>query len=154
MFKRLLPGATRLLLLVVLALWLGGLICLFISVSALFVHDRSTANVAAPVLFHVFDIYQRFLAGGSLALAVLLLWLRPGFGAWASFACTAVASLLAATIALYVMPELESLLRENIADKARFDAMHNLSEQVYTAAALLVFAAFLSVALARPTAGK
>src|SRR5437868_4635908 len=54
------------------ALWLGGLITLFLCVITLFHHNRSSAIDAAPVLFVNFERYQLILA--ALGLTCTVTW--------------------------------------------------------------------------------
>lgn len=145
---------TRTALLLTLALWLGGLVTLFIFVQALFSHDRSTAVVAAPALFDVFDLYQRGLGVVAVLLAILTVWRRGGAAAWLVFAVVLLSAAFAATIAFYVMPELRALMADNLADHDRFRAMHGLSMQLYVGETLLVLAGFVVMSMAGPAAPR
>src|SRR5580700_7149702 len=93
-------------------LWFGGLIVLFLAVSALFKafperHD--IAGQGAANVFRVFNIYQ-----GGLSAVVLLaaLWCRPSGGSRthnALLMMLAVATGLAFVVALRLTPMIEQL---------------------------------------------
>src|SRR5687768_2143724 len=53
------------------ALWLGGLMTLFLMVSHLFSADRNTAVVAAPRMFLAFERYQILLAAALLVASAV-----------------------------------------------------------------------------------
>ena len=147
MMRNGLAALWRVMTLLVVALWLGGMLTLFISVMALFGRDRATAHVAAPILFDAFDLYQRGLAVAGVVFAGLLLWSRPRLATWATFGALLLCAAGAATVTFYVMPAMRAQLAENIARTDRFNAMHGLSEQLYTAMAVLLLVPFLILSL-------
>jgi len=55
--------------LVAWALWLGGLITLFLCVGTMFSHNRSLAADMAPQLFVNFERYQLILAAAALTFS-------------------------------------------------------------------------------------
>ena len=147
MLRNRLAGLWRLLTLLVVSLWLGGMLTLFICVMALFTRDRATANVAAPILFDAFDLYQRVLAVAGVVLSALLAWTRPRL---ATFIVPGVLLLCAggaAAMSFYVMPEMRDHLSENMQRASQFNAMHGLSEQIYTAIAILLLIPFFILSL-------
>jgi hypothetical protein len=123
------------------ALWLGGLITMFISVTALFGTDENLAKQAAPVLFVRFELYQMILAGTAVAagviwhvsersstrLAIALLFILAGVGA--TVARTAIT------------PRMESLRLKGESGGAEFKSLHGQSMLIYlTDTAALVLA--------------
>ena len=138
--------------LLVVSLWLGGMMTLFISVMALFGRDRATAHVAAPILFDAFDLYQRALAIAGVIVGGLLLWSRPRLATAVTFGILLLCAGGAAAVAFYVMPEMRAHLADNIVRNDRFNAMHGSSEQLYTAMAVLLVVPFVILSLI--TAGK
>src|SRR3954467_13843754 len=55
-----------------IVLWLGGLVALFLFVSAMFRHDRTVAIQGAPVLFYTFSMFQMIVA--PIGLIALFFW--------------------------------------------------------------------------------
>src|SRR6266511_2082639 len=53
------------------ALWLGGLMAVFVTVTHLFHVNRPTAMIAAPEIFLSFERYQIILAGAALLSAAV-----------------------------------------------------------------------------------
>ncbi len=121
-----------------IALWLGGLIALFIFVSTLFVNDRATAVLAAPQLFHSFDRYQLMVAGVAIVCAI----------GWRFYACSIVkkvmmgALLVAASLGVveiaYIAPHLDG---SRVVDHDTFQRYHAIARWAYEAAAALVMVA-------------
>lgn len=144
-----LETAARIGLLLVLALWLGGMVALFIFIQALFEHDRSTAQAAGPVLFHVFDVYQRILAGAGVVLAVLLAWRGAGWARWPVLLLVLVAAAGAVVMAVHVMPETLRLTELGQTDSARFKELHGQAIMIYTAEATALLAGLVFLAVMR-----
>jgi hypothetical protein len=136
-------------LVLVLALWLGGMVALFVFIQALFQHDRATAQAAGPVLFHVFDVYQRLLAGAGVVLALVLTWRGAGWTRWLVLLLTLVAAAGAAVMAVYVMPETLRLTELGETGSARFKALHGQSMMIYTAEAAALLAGLVLLSIAR-----
>ena len=126
---------------IVWALWLGGLVTMFISVTALFGTDENLARQAAPVLFGRFELYQVILAGTAVAagvtwhvsarssvrLAIALLFILAGAGA--TVARTAIT------------PRMEELRLKGESGGAEFKSLHGQSMLIYlTDTAALVLA--------------
>lgn len=140
---------SRIGLLLVLALWLGGMVALFVFIQALFEHDRATAQAAGPVLFHVFDVYQRILAGAGVVLAILVAWRGAGWARWAVLLLTLVAAAGALVMAVHVMPETLRLTQLGQTDSARFKELHGQSMMIYTAEAGALLAGLMLLAVMR-----
>jgi hypothetical protein len=134
------------------ALWLGGLITLFICVITLFHHNRSLAADSAPVLFVNFERYQLILA--ALALTCTVVWriMTKNLLLNLLFLLFCLASLGAIASPLYFSKQMEILREEGKTNSQRFDTLHRQSEWVYTSeATLLVISGIpLFVALRRP----
>ena len=127
----------------VAALWLGGLVSLFVSVQTLFSHDRDLALVAAPVLFDVFDLYQRGLAVAGLVAVLGVLLTRPNRSAVAGSILLALNVVPAAVVAFYVMPKMSGLLASNSGSSPDFKWLHGLSMLLYCGETLLLLGVVL-----------
>jgi hypothetical protein len=113
------------------ALWLGGLITMFISVIALFSTDENLAKQAAPILFNRFELYQMILAGSAVAaglvwhfvarsgtrLAIVLVFILAGIGA--TVARTAIT------------PRMEELRLKGDSGGDEFKSLHGQSMLIY-----------------------
>ena len=123
------------------ALWLGGLISLFLFVQSLFAADRAVAVVAAPVLFDAFGVYQLALGGlGVLVAAAAVAVDRASRRRWAVVnGLLGVALLGAGVMSAVVQP---AMSRAHAAgDAATFGRLHGASMVVYLAETLAVLAA-------------
>ena len=127
------------------ALWLGGLVTLFISVTALFAHSHDLAVEAAPVLFLRFEKYQLALAAGSIA--AMLLWQVQG----SSRSKTAILLLmtLAAGCAAYstasVTPAIERLRAMHQTQTDEFRSLHGRSMVIYLSETILLAMAGVAI---------
>src|SRR5687767_224949 len=107
--RHFLLNLSRLILTLTLALWLGGIAALTVFTLVLFFYYRETALAAGPLLFDVFDIYQRLLAILGVVAAMVLAWKRGGAGAWLVLGAVLVSALGVVVMAFYLMPELHVL---------------------------------------------
>ena len=135
-----------------LALWLGGLVALFLFVSAMFKHDRTVAIQAAPVLFEVFAMYQ--LGVGFIGLLGLLIWRTTVRSSLVSSIIVLFALSLgcAAYVTFSIIPEMTGIRETGQAgDSPRFKALHGRSMIFYSSQtiALLLSALMLPGAVAR-----
>jgi hypothetical protein len=147
--RSLLDTVSRIGLLLVLALWLGGMVALFVFIQALFEHDRPTAQAAGPVLFHVFDVYQRILAGAGVVLAVLVAWRGAGWSRWPVLGLVLLAAAGAGMMAVQVMPETLRLTELGQTEGARFKELHGQAMLIYTAEAAALLAGLMFLAVMR-----
>lgn len=108
------------------ALWLGGLIALFIFVTTLFHQDRALAVHAAPRLFHAFEIYQLILA--AAAIVSTLLWRKPAL--LAAFVIVAAGAVISP---VFITPQIDRLQRLNQTHTPEFVRLHGEAMIVYTA---------------------
>lgn len=124
------------------ALWLGGLIALFIFVSILFKNDRATAVLAAPQMFHVFDRYQLVLAGLAIVCAIGWHVLSGARIKLVMLGFLIAATGLAVVEMTYVAPRLNG---SRAVDAETFQRFHTISRWVYqgVAACVLVAGALL-----------
>lgn len=138
----------RILSILILALWLGGIVWLMAGVQAMFNADRQVAVRAAPILFVTFDRYQLILAPLAL-LAALLHWrsLRSRAAAFLAILAT-VALMFALTSSLVITPRIDALRLAGQGGSAQFKSLHALSMLCLTVEAgllalwLLVVSAF------------
>jgi hypothetical protein len=127
------------------ALWLGGLITLFLCVITLFSRNRSLAADAAPLLFVNFERYQLIIA--ALALTSTVIWRITSKQLLLNllFLLFCLSSLGAITSPLYFSKQMEILREEGKTTSARFDTLHRQSEWVYTTEAALLMIAGVSL---------
>jgi len=136
------------------ALWLGGLITLFLCVITLFNHNRSLAVDAAPQLFVNFERYQLILAAVALTCTVAWRIMTKNLLLNLLFLLLCLSSLGASACALYFSKQMESLREQGKTNSPKFETLHHQSEWVYTTeATLLLISGFpLFIALRRPVA--
>jgi hypothetical protein len=142
-----LPRLLPIVLTLAWALWFGGIITLFLSVTSLFATfapDKSLAGTAAAGIFHRFEIYQLVLAAVAVTAAAVwrassagpgrrtLLLVLLAFAAGAALAST-----------LLVSSRIERLRQNRLTDTPQFRRVHGVSMTVYTAEAALLGAAGL-----------
>lgn len=128
----------RVLLLMTVALWYGGLCALFLLVVVLFDRDRAAALAAGPAMFDVFDVYQWFLAPATVLFAGLLLWARRGAASWVVFMAALLTAAAAAAIAFWIMPEINGLMASDRVKSERFHTIHAISILLYLGEAVLL----------------
>src|SRR5215813_9871485 len=92
---------------IVWALWLGGLVSLFIFVTVLFRNDRPTALQAAPRMFVVFGMYQLILSAAGLIFTFC--WRLLARSKWITslFAIFALCALGSAALSAQIVPRME-----------------------------------------------
>jgi hypothetical protein len=126
------------------ALWLGGLVLLFVVVQTLFgVEPRETFIEVAPRIFLAFERYQLLLAG--LALLGTFAWrlASPSRGIAAVFTLLAAATIGALGSSLIITPRLESLRLRDQLQSPQFAQLHGVSMLIYSTQVLLLAAAGL-----------
>ncbi len=136
------------------ALWLGGMIFLFVAVQALFAtFPKTSSDVAinaAPTLFGIFEKYQLFLAG--LALVATFFWYLSSRSRLIIliFTLLAVAGAGAPVSSTLITPRMESLRAAGQSGSPRFAQLHARSMLCYMTQAglLLVATIMLPVAIA------
>jgi hypothetical protein len=116
------------------ALWLGGLLALFLFVVTLFHESHSLAVQTAPRLFHVFEIYQLILAG----IALISTFALRRWGAGFLFLLATAGAIVSPTV---ITPHLTRLQEAGLSKSAEFARLHGDSMMIYSGDALvLVFA--------------
>ena len=125
------------------ALWLGGLITLFLCVITLFSRNRSLAVDAAPLLFVNFERYQLIVAAVALTSTVVWRITTKNMLLNILFLLLCLSSLAAIASPLYFSKQMEILRQEGSINSPGFERLHKQSEWVYTTeAALLLIAGF------------
>jgi hypothetical protein len=122
------------------ALWLGGLVTLFIAVQSLFTtfadrHDL--AGAAASAIFARFNVYQIVLALIALFAALAI----PNSGKAGKVTCVlliAIALTCAVFVSSYLAPHLELMRVEGATHAPAFARLHGLSMALYMAQVLLL----------------
>jgi hypothetical protein len=126
------------------ALWLGGLMTLFLMVSHLFSADRNTAVVAAPRMFLAFERYQILLAAALLVASAVWRLREPRAMLTGLFFTVAIASMGAILSTMIITPKMEALRKAGHGSTPEFRSLHGRSMMVYTSeAALLVIAGII-----------
>lgn len=126
------------------ALWLGGLIALFLFVQTLFARNRPLAVQAAPVLFLAFERYELFL--GALALVATIGWRLavPSRALTLLLVMLVLAAAGAIVSSITITGPMEQLRAIGQSDSAEFKRLHGYSMMVYVSqAALLAIAGLL-----------
>ncbi len=144
----------RIVSLLTLSLWLGGLVTLFMSVSAVFgaFPDRATAGTAAAAMFARFEVYQLVLAAILTACAVAV-WVITRSRLRAAFlVCVVLAGLLGAVSHFGISARLNVMRDEQRTATPEFRRLHGMSMLVYVSqtAVLTVGAVVVAVASGRP----
>jgi Domain of unknown function (DUF4149) len=134
------------------ALWLGGLIALFLFVTVLFKEERSTAVVAAPLMFARFERFQLLLAAVALLAVGGLRLIEPRAIHSVVFTFFAVATLALVISATLIRPKMERLRVAGESSGPQFRQMHGQSMGLYSlqAAALALAGLFIPAAMNRP----
>ena len=120
------------------ALWLGGLVTLFICVITLFHHDRSLAANIAPKLFVNFERYQLIL--GAIVLTTSVIWrvvTKNLLVNWVFF-LLCLSALGAIASPLYFSRQMEAMRDQGKTSSSEFQALHKQSEWVYTGEVFLL----------------
>jgi len=148
--RRLLP----ILILLTWALWLGGLITLFMAVNSLFdtFDDRTTAGLAATGIFRRFESFQLILA--AVLLASLIGWRLVKCSKFKRFALILVmlATIGAVTSTTYISPRIDALRIEGRTKEPAFRKLHGLAMTLYLGQTLLLVVAgvMLPAAMRQP----
>jgi len=122
-----------------IALWLGGLVTLFIALMSVFAYNRGIGAQVGPVLFGKFEPYQLCLAG--IAIAATILWRVYGCSKtrMIMMACLLSSAAIAVISFSWVTPQIIDLWQNRTEDSAaRFQQLHMTSRYLYTAMAILV----------------
>jgi hypothetical protein len=129
---------------ITLALWLGGLIALFVSVSVLFGTARELGVQAAPVLFATFERYELGLFVVSIVLA--LAWRTPAKRyRQALLGCVLAAGGMVAVQVWVLSPKINLLRETGQSATPAFQQLHGQSTFVYVATAVLVLLAKIAL---------
>ena len=126
------------------ALWLGGLVALFLFAPAVFREfgdDRATAGRATSTMFVLFARYQLALAGVALVAAFLGYLQRRTKLLIALFVCLAIATVGAVANNILIIPPMESLRLGGESQTPQFRKLHGLSMAVSLGITLAVFVA-------------
>jgi hypothetical protein len=129
-------------------LWFGAIAMVFIAVTSLFstfADQRQTAGAAAAGVFRRFEAFELILAPLSL-LAVLLLRGPSGSRRHATFvaALLALAGVGASVSHFHLTPRIDDLRRHGVPSSSeQFKSLHGQSSMVYSAQAVVLFAAGL-----------
>jgi putative Mn2+ efflux pump MntP len=128
-------------------LWFGGVMTLFLAVTAIFrafPHEqRQTAGQAAQYVFRFFNAYQLALAAAALlATFVWCLW-RRGPMKLGLFLLFGLVTFDACIIIRYIAPKIELLTRQGLTASPDFVRMHQISMILYLSEAVLLLVAGL-----------
>lgn len=123
----------RVVSLVCLSLWFGGLVTLFLSVSAVFAAfaDRATAGTAAAAMFARFEVFQ-MVVGGLLAASSIAVWAITRSKLRLIFLCCVIlAGVLAVVSHFGVSARLQAMREARETQSQEFKRLHGVSMMVY-----------------------
>jgi hypothetical protein len=144
--------ATSVVITVLWGLWFGGVITLFLAVTAIFAefHDRhDLAGLAANHVFRVFNAYQLALAAALLLATFVWYLLGPRQWKMGLFVVFALATVAACVIAMYLAPEITRLRDAHMTQSDEFKRLHGYSMLVYLVESLFLLAGGIYFALIR-----
>ncbi len=124
-----------------IALWLGGLVTLFMSVSFMFKTDRPIAMLAAPMMFHIFERFQLVMAAVSLVSTIVWRLYACTKPKQALLACLMVAALLAIAQYKLIAPPLNRLRLEGNSGSDEFKRLHGHSMRLYVGTTVMTLIA-------------
>lgn len=141
----------RVVTLLALCLWLGGLVMLFIAVSTIFNHfapDRAAAGQVAAAIFNRVEPVQLVLAGVLVAASLFVWWRTKHFlrGLFAGFVL--LAAVLAVAGHFGVSARLEDLREAGMTTSPEFRRLHGISMLLYVSQTASLFIGAVCVALA------
>src|SRR5205085_6566787 len=127
------------------ALWFGGVVTLFIAVTAIFAAfpgQRDLAGIAATSVFHRFHLYQLALAAACL-LASFGWRLTPGATRLktALFCTFGLATIGTYVITGVITPRIDALRQQAMTASPAFARLHGASMAVYVAVAATLLVA-------------
>ena len=138
--------ALNTLITLVWGLWFGGVVTLFLAVTAIFAAfpgQRSLAGDAARHVFRIFNAYQLALA--AVALLATFLWCLLGKGKLklGLFLLFSLTTFAACVITMYVAPQIELMHEKGLANTPEFMRMHGYSMVLYLGEAIMLLIAGL-----------
>jgi hypothetical protein len=126
-----------------IALWLGGLVTLFISLISIFRYNRGIGAQVGPVLFGKFEPYQIGL--GLIASVCTVVWRMYACSRAKKLLliCLLAAVSIAVTSYAYLTPQVAQMAADEATNASdRFNRLHKTSEMLYNIMAVLVLIAF------------
>lgn len=125
-----------------IALWLGGLVTLFICLMSVFAYNRGIGAQVGPVLFSKFEPYQLGLAAISIGATILWRMYARSKAKNALLACLLTAAAIAVVNYAMITPQIIEIWQNPTDDSAqRFQQLHSVSRYMYTATTILVLLA-------------
>ena len=135
------------------ALWLGSLVHMLVSVATLFrafpKAGSSVAVEAAPVLFHVTERANLFFAIVAIVAGCSWFYVARGKALLWAVGVLVLAAALAIVQAFYISAKMEGLRLAGAGDGETFKGLHGLSSAQYLLQTALVLTAVLLFALSR-----
>lgn len=128
-----------------MALWLGGLVTLFLSLITIFRYNRGIGAQVGPVLFSWFEPYQIGL--GLIAVVSTFLWRMYSCSrAKKTLMVSLILALMVSTVSYtYLTPQIMHMTTDQAIESGeRFAQLHRISETLYNLLAILVLLAFIS----------
>ncbi|HEY2585185.1 MAG TPA: DUF4149 domain-containing protein [Tepidisphaeraceae bacterium] len=127
-------------------LWFGGVLTLFLTVTAIFAAfptQHAVAGDAARHVFRVFNAYQLALA--AVALLATFAWCLLGRGKLklGLFLLFSLTTFAACVITMYVAPQIELMHEKGLAQTPEFMRMHGYSMVLYLGEAVMLLIAGL-----------
>jgi len=131
-------------------LWFGGLVTLFLAVTAIFnglAPDRALGGTAAAAVFQRFEPYRLALA--AVAVLASVGWRAANRSAATPKTVVTTLLILGAVVALastfLVSAPIRDLRRRGLTDTPQFQRLHGMSMAIYTGEAALLMGAGLAL---------
>ena len=127
-------------------LWFGGVMTLFLAVTAIFrafPDQRETAGVAARQVFRLFNGYQLALAAAALLLTFVWCIWRRGPMRVGLFLLFGLVTFDGCFITMKIAPQIELLTQRGLTHTPEFGRLHGFAMVLYLAEAILLLIAGL-----------
>lgn len=122
-------------------LWFGGVLTLFIAVTAIFnafPDQQPLAGQAAAHVFRAFNVYQLALAAAALLITFVWCVLQQGKLKIGLFLLFGLVTFDACVITTHIAPQIELLQQKHLTHTPEFGRMHGYAMALYLAEAVLL----------------
>jgi hypothetical protein len=127
-------------------LWFGGVMTLFVAVTAIFKafpSQHETAGLAARHVFRFFNAYQLALAAAALLITFAWCLWRRGPLRFGLFLLFGLVTFDACFITMKIAPKIELLTQQGLTASPEFGRLHGFAMVLYLAEAILLLIAGL-----------
>jgi hypothetical protein len=137
-------------LLLAWAVWLGGLVGVFVAVTRVFgglAPDRALAGTVAAGVFHSWERAMLYCAAACLASSLALALRRASRAAWGTVLLLVLAAAGTGVSAWVITPGIDRLRAAGLTQTPEFRSRHGLSMATYCGIALVLLGAGLTLRL-------